>query len=1140
MLKNDDKSRAPSTGGQLLMLEEEKKFFAENNNFIDYFLEIGVKPDIFSNNKITPNSKLYDINSNITPVIISKFPYFEKKSMGIDDSIIKFIFPHGFQAELKAAKPEPYFYSLILDNQFYSSVYSYKYIACLLIYESLNIYKKIYDSYSNDDSKSNNNSKVPQDSFKNIYIPKCLCLASVHPSINKFESILRAIYSHIQMSKNYFLDLVIEKLVSQTPKIPRGLKKVYLKFSEKNLIELTERKMNELITVDINLKELFATFKIDKIVDIFKYLLYEIKTVFFGSKINQVTNTIMCFLLLLKPFTYQCQILSVLHQDFYYLLETDNPWIFGVNEQYFKSFFENKNLNVEDSREMLIVDIDKKDYYLTYAGGQVKGGAFPSIPKHLREKLDKRTEEYKKNKKKEETNEGYQEIFYRFMINLLKDYPKFLKKDYNGKSRKLLDMFDKDAFLSMQSNSDREFYEKIVKSQMFEEFIFKRMRPKDQRDKIQALFFEEKLNVKQAQKKFIGGSKILTQNVLLPSKEYDYKEPKEIIDLSESGLFSRLNENTINFFYQPNINKKECLPRGFCVREGGSKGQLLFDYYIFPGLLSEKLFKYNCKNYIVPTNIFYRKMEDINNEIIHFGLIKFDENKKNFNIELLNDVYLSYLILFALTFWYTDKEEREYRFNNMMQVLDKIEYHNIEVIELLFNSLFKLGEDDFAILLHTQYLNLHLNPTTKIFSIMSKVLKNKQSIYAESKLEKKKSNRSSMRYGNRSMVYTPKKNIDTKIFRTRTIKLPGIDDDILGEQVLFDAYGICLDCKGIVNIEKICTELNVKDIDKDNRFKGTCKCNNWCLQKINFKIGTELYNKTISLNNSSCVNQGIILYSPTTLKKKLLEISNLYSDTTFDVEKFRINYPDEFWNAIWYFELKGIDVSFMLPYLKPNQIKILNTSNKINKYIEFVTLEQQSKGENQEKIPVHSFKNPNNIISKNEQKSQKNYIKFNKDLLFIQHAYQLSIINIIGMIMYKSPDTYTENIGFNEKLLVVTKKENNNKYNDYEEKKSIKEKKKKSNLSLNNINSVEFDLSNLNNSISTIMENEEYNKLWDGNIKIDENINANNNKNKENNKNSSKVHFSNEELFETMKDDDINYHIIYDYKEDDGSYDSEY
>ena len=458
MSKNDNRPRAQSTGIQFTLSEEEKKFFAENNNFIDYFIEIGVKPDIFSNNNITPNSNIYDINSKLSPVIISKFPSFEKKSMGIDISIISFVFPHGFKAELKTTKPEPYFYSLILDNQFYSSVYSYKFVACLIIYESLNSYKKLYDLYSNEDSNKNNNSKIPQDTFKNIYVPKALCLASVHPSINKFESILRAIYSNIQMGKTFFLDLIIEKLVCQTPKIPRGLKKVYLKFSEKNLIELTQNKMNELVDVDINLVELFSTFKIDKIVDIFKYLLFEIKTVFFGSKINQVTNIIMCFLLLLKPFTYQYQILSVLPQEYYFLLETDNPWIFGVNELFFNSFFENNKLNVEN-RVMLIVDIDKNNYFLNYAGGQVKGrdNNFPAIPKHLREKLDKRTEEYRKNKKKEETNEGYQEIFYRFMINLLKDYPKFLRKDYNGKSKNVLDMFDREGFLNMQSSSEKDF-----------------------------------------------------------------------------------------------------------------------------------------------------------------------------------------------------------------------------------------------------------------------------------------------------------------------------------------------------------------------------------------------------------------------------------------------------------------------------------------------------------------------------------------------------------------------------------------------------------------------------------------------------------------------------------------------------------
>lgn len=79
--------------------------------------------------------------------------------MGIDISIISLVFPHGFKAELKTTKPEPDFYSLILDNQFYSRVYSYKFIACLIIYESLNSYKQLYDLYSDEYSNKKNNSK---------------------------------------------------------------------------------------------------------------------------------------------------------------------------------------------------------------------------------------------------------------------------------------------------------------------------------------------------------------------------------------------------------------------------------------------------------------------------------------------------------------------------------------------------------------------------------------------------------------------------------------------------------------------------------------------------------------------------------------------------------------------------------------------------------------------------------------------------------------------------------------------------------------------------------------------------------------------------------------------------------------------
>jgi hypothetical protein len=117
-----------------------------------------------------------------------------------------------------------------------------------VIYESLLIYKQIYDTYSN---KSNDNSNISQDIFKNIYVPKCLCLASVHPSINKFELILRALYENFQLGKNYFFDLVIEKLVSQTPKIPKGLKKIYLKINEGIIVTVLAIAFN----TDINFVE---------------------------------------------------------------------------------------------------------------------------------------------------------------------------------------------------------------------------------------------------------------------------------------------------------------------------------------------------------------------------------------------------------------------------------------------------------------------------------------------------------------------------------------------------------------------------------------------------------------------------------------------------------------------------------------------------------------------------------------------------------------------------------------------------------------------------------------------------------------------------------------------------------------------
>jgi hypothetical protein len=234
---------------------------------------------------------------------------------------------------------------------------------------------------------------------------------------------------------------------------------------------------------------------------------------------------------------------------------------------------------------------------------------------------------------------------------------------------------------------------------------------------------------------------------------------------------------------------------------------------------------------------------------------------------------------------------------------------------------------------------------------------------------------------------------------------------------------------------------------------------------------------------------------------------------------------------VWYFELKGIDISFMLPYIKPITIELLSGTNKINNYIEFIMDDTPSKS-HKDPISFNQFKNPNNKIEKIEKKIN----VFNDEILFIQHVYQISFINIIGMIMYKSPEEYVDNISFNEKILLVTEPKNKNQIDNEEIKENKKVKDhgtpKKSNLISSNIIATDLDLIS-----TTSTQMDDYNKLMNGNFNIDEET-QNLKKNKDEKQN--RVKFASEELFECIKEDDACYNIFNDYREDDDSDEDEY
>ena len=130
-----------------IISELEKKYFGEDNNFIDYFMEIGVEPNFFKDENIYEIDSAEELTKKLNPKIITKFPNFDKRNILIENSMIQQIFPKGFIAIKSDKKPRAKFYCVVLDNQLYSAVYTNKYLACLIIYEDINSYKALYDRY---------------------------------------------------------------------------------------------------------------------------------------------------------------------------------------------------------------------------------------------------------------------------------------------------------------------------------------------------------------------------------------------------------------------------------------------------------------------------------------------------------------------------------------------------------------------------------------------------------------------------------------------------------------------------------------------------------------------------------------------------------------------------------------------------------------------------------------------------------------------------------------------------------------------------------------------------------------------------------------------------------------------------------
>ena len=820
---------------------------------------------------------------------------------------------------------------------------------------------------SNNNNANNNNKDVHK--YRKYYIPKCICLISLYPYINELSKIIKIIYKYSLVEKQiYPLEKIINNLLIEVPTPPKGIYYVEYSLINEN-INLKANQMNELYTLNIEFEKLFTIFSLNNIIEIFRYLMLNAKIIIFSDEIKNLTPVILSLLSLLYPFHYPYTVVSVLHKEAYKLIDNITPVLVGINEKYNKNFLKENDIDICDFT--LIINMDNQELIKM---GESKDKKLPQLPNKYKNNLENKINDYIKEIKNNRKKGGRGEIaktlqlkmrtfFLEFQIELMKDYSKYLnnniyKHQDDGKTP-LENAFKLKDFLNKIPNEYYDFYEYFLGTQMFCDFIYKRMMPRDKNEQIDILYFEEKLlksksesiflnstnykvvkkyvvpkplplseeqiyffnNFNTRNKLILDGIEITNRKESLANRGKSFQIVKNINNncinhhnkspenLKKSGNINNVNDNDIdinNFerktmsFHITNVMRNK--DNNININEYQKGNQPLFTYYIFPKLDNEYFYQSDIKNYYIDFSL-YQEVKNIDNELLSKSHLSRVEIKTN---ETTNYINLIWLKMWVGTFYYQDKQEQKYRFFQMLTILEKINQHEMGVINNLFTVLYKNQVDeDLLLILYEKILHYQLIPSNFIFKTIRNLINNKKTklklkTFNISKYIKSIEEKLKMEF-NESIK-------SRKKFRKRTIRSI-YDTQILDQKVSFLMEENCNECDKKINMLDFMINLN--EVNDDLLWARCPYCPCKYLPKLKVVFGIE-NNKNNRLISTTSIVDSVVLYSPKTLNYNMFDSAK--NNYNINVEDFKSTYNPFFWNIIWYFKMKKLPFDFILPY----------------------------------------------------------------------------------------------------------------------------------------------------------------------------------------------------------------------------------
>ena len=285
------------------------------------------------------------------------------------------------------------------------------------------------------------------------------------------------------------------------------------------------------------------------------------------------------------------------------------------------------------------------------------------------------------------------------------------------------DMFNINGFINNASSFDTLFYEKFFRTKMFYNFIKKKIFPMSVLDKLEVLFFDEKINEKLAREaKFKKiETKFLEEKFENLSAEISIGSIKqEVSEETKEFLCNKYNcDRALNYFQyivkqpletggennqetiNPDVTKEKKLPN------------FKFYYFVFPKLLNDGIFYQNRKkeinkgkeNKIFNNDYFYKILEEEGKNIIMSPIMT--TNYKNYNYSLNTESYNNldktyeyekaikqlWLRLLSKTFYYIPNNKKLFYFSQIIKFLEEnIKTIDEESLYIVCNIINKYGD----------------------------------------------------------------------------------------------------------------------------------------------------------------------------------------------------------------------------------------------------------------------------------------------------------------------------------------------------------------------------------------------------------------------------------------------------------------